>query len=102
MRGKRKSEEVKRFIAMKKLQPLVSSFATSLVGILQQCTCVMAMYASDARWQEKSYVTFCQAQLRSIPDLWIEIHSACPSQILTHFCLRLLVTLCSKTFWCKS
>ena len=65
-RGKRQSEEVKRFVdaaATKDLKPLVSTFATSLLEILQQC--VQGTHASDAWCRERSYVAFYQAQLRS-------------------------------------
>ena len=76
-RGKRQSEEVKRFIdaaATKDLKPLVSIFAaTSLLEILQQR--VQETHASDARCRERSYVAFYQTQLRSFPDLWIKVHS---------------------------
>lgn len=74
-RGKRQSVEVKRFLdaaATNELQPFVSSFAISLLRTLQQC--VRATHASDARCREKSYVAFYQAQLGSIPDLWIKVH----------------------------
>ena len=75
-RGKRPSVEVKRFIdaaSMKDLKPLASIFATSLLEILQQC--VRGTHASDARCRERSYMAFYQAQLRSIPDLYIKVHS---------------------------